>query len=157
ATPGGESARDRATRQEAVEQAVEADLLVLVADARRDSTQADAAFARDWDRWFIEHPAVELPPALAVLTGLDDPDLGGEWKPPYNWEQGQGPRELAARARLNALRTTLPPSVTEIIPVGLHEQSPFGVVELLLPSLAGLLHRAERSALIRHLHKVANR
>lgn len=154
-TTGGESARDRSTRREAVEKAVEADLLVLVVDARRDSTPADAAFAQRWDRWYVEHPAVELPPALAVLTGLDDPALGGEWKPPYNWEKGQGPRETAVRAKLNALRTSLPPSITEIVPVGLPEGLPFGVAELLLPSLITAFRKAERAALIRHLRNVS--
>ena len=153
--PGGEAARDRSTRREAIEQAVEADMLILVTDARRDTTPADVAFAQGWDRWFVEHPAVELPPALAVLTGIDDPGLGGEWKPPYNWQQGQGPRETAARARLNALRTALPPSFVEIVPVGLAENLPFGVVELLLPSLIAQFHRAERAALIHHLHRVS--
>jgi hypothetical protein len=156
-TPGGESARDRATRREAVEQAVAADLLVLVVDARRDSIPADAAFAQAWDRWFVEHPAAELPPAVAVLTALDDPALGGEWKPPYNWQTGQGPREAAARARLNALRTALPASVVEVVPVGLPEGLPFGVVEHVLPALITVFHRAERAALIRHLQSVSAR
>jgi hypothetical protein len=156
-TPLGESARDRATRREAVEKAVEADLLVLVVDARRDTASADAAFARDWDRWFVEHPSVELPPALAVLTGLDNPDLGGAWQPPYNWEKGPGPREAAARARIIALRTALPPGFTEIVPLGLPEAQPYGVVEHLLPVLLTLSHRAERAALIRHLQRLSTR
>jgi predicted GTPase len=156
-SPGGESARDRATRREAVAQAVEADLLVLVVDARRDTISADLAFAQAWDRWYVEHPNAELPPAVAVLTALDDPTLGGEWKPPYNWEAGQGPRETAVRARINALRTALPASFTEVVPVGLPESQPFGVVENLIPTLVTLLHRAERAALIRHLHSVAAR
>ena len=154
-TPGGESARDRATRREAVEKSVEADLLVLVIDARRETTPADAAFAQAWDRWYVEHPAVELPPALAVLTALDDAALGGEWKPPYNWEKGQGPRETAVRAKINGLRTSLPPSITEIVPVGLPEGLPFGVIELLLPCLIADFRKAERAALIRHLRNVS--
>lgn len=153
--PGGESARDRATRREAVEQAVEVDLLLLVTDARRDTNPADVAFAQAWDLWYVEHPAIELPPALAVLTGIDAPDTGGEWKPPYNWQQGQGPRETAARARLTALRTALPPSFVEVVAVGLGESQPFGIVEHLLPSVIALFHRAERSALIHHLHRVS--
>lgn len=157
ADPGAESARDRSTRREAVERAVEADMLVLVVDARRDTAAADVAFAQAWDRWYVEHPAVEIPPALAVLTGMDDPSLGGDWKPPYNWERGQGPRETAARARLNALRTALPPSVTEIVPVGLPEGMPFGVAELILPALIAQFHRAERAALIRHLRNISSR
>lgn len=153
----GESSRDRSSRRDAVAAAVEADLLLLAIDARHDTTRADAAFAQAWDRWFVEHPEIELPPALIVLTGMDDPSLGGDWRPPYDWEKGQGPRELAARARLNALRTSLPPSFTEILPVGLPEKSPFGVAELLLPSLIAQYHRAARAGLIRHLQRLSSR
>ncbi len=152
-----ETARDRATRREAVERAVDADMMILVIDARHDSNIADSAFAQAWDRWYIEHPETELPPAVAVLSGMDGPEFGDDWKPPYNWERGQSSRENMARTRLTALRTTLPPSVTEIVPVGLSEESPFGVVELLLPSLIVQFHRAERSALIRHFRKLSSR
>ncbi|MFO0909365.1 MAG: GTPase [Isosphaeraceae bacterium] len=152
-----DSARDRATRKEAVAQAVVADLLVLVIDARRDTNRADAAFAREWDNWFLSHPALEAPPALAVLSGLDHPDLGGEWSPPYQWEKGQGPREEAVRARITALRTTLPPAFAEIVAVGLPERQPFGVIEHLLPALCALSYRAERNAVIRHLQSVSSR
>ncbi len=152
-----ETGRDRVSLSFAVERAVDADLLLLVIDSRRDTQLADTAFAQAWDRWFVEHPNSELPPALAVLTGMDDPGLGGDWKPPYDWSSGHGPRETAARARLNALRTSLPPSITEIIPVGLPAETPFGVAELLLPALLLLLHRAERSALIRHFRRLSSR
>ena len=156
-SPGEESARDRSTRREAVEKAVEADVLILVTDVRHQSTSADTAFAQAWDRWFVEHPEVELPPALAVLTGLEAPELGGEWKPPYHWETGQGDRETAARSRVNILRSTLPPSISVIVPVGLPAGNHFGLVEFLLPALILMLTRAERAALIRHLRNLSTR
>jgi uncharacterized protein len=155
--PGPESARDRSTRREAVEEAVEADLLILLCDARRESTFKDAAFARAWDDWFVQHPTLDLPPALAVVSAIDAPHLGGEWRPPYDWEKGQGPREIAARARLDALRVALPPSFASVVPAGLAELLPFGVAETLLPALLTQFHRAERSALIRHLRRVSTR
>ncbi|MGE3822098.1 MAG: GTPase [Isosphaeraceae bacterium] len=157
--PDGETAKDRSTRENAVAKAVEADLLILVVDARRDTIAADAAFAKDWDRWFLERPAIEPPPAIAVLTGLDDPALGGggEWRPPYDWERGDGPREAIARDRLNVLRTQLPPAFASVVPAALPESSPFGVTEFFLPALIVQLNRAERSALIRHLHRLSNR
>ncbi|GAC1466410.1 MAG: hypothetical protein NVSMB9_06920 [Isosphaeraceae bacterium] len=154
-TPGGESARDRASRREAVSEAVSADLLILVIDASADTTSADTEFARAWDRWYVEHPNVELPPALVVLSGIDNPQLGGDWKPPYNWEKGEGPREKAARDKLQMLRSALPPAFTEIVPVGIRSETPFGVVERFLPVLAAQFRRAERAALIHHLRRIS--
>jgi hypothetical protein len=158
ATTGAESARDRSTRREAVEQAVQADLLLLVIDGRRESHAADVAFALAWDRWYVEHPGLEVPPALAVVTAVDAPEFGvpAEWKPPYQWAKGQGPRESAVRGRLDALRASLPPTFRELVAVGLPEHAPFGIVEHLLPALSALMHLAERAALVRHLHGVSS-
>ncbi len=157
ASPGEETARDRATRRDAVAKAVEADLLLLVIDGRRNSHAADVAFATAWDRWYVEHPRLEVPPALAVVTGVDATELGCDWAPPYNWASGQRPLEAAVRARLSALRAELPPTITEVVAAGLASETPFGIVEHVLPNLASLLHRAERTALIRHLHHISAR
>lgn len=154
---GGETARDRATRREAVERAVTADLLILVVDGRRDTHGADVAFAQEWDRWFVAHPRLELPPALAVVTMVDQPEFGDDWTPPYHWAAGHRAREAAVRARLTALRAALPPTINEVVAVSLSESTPFGLFELLLPALAALLPRAERTALIRQLQSVSTR
>src|SRR5262249_1550525 len=124
-----ETARDRATRREAVEQAVATDLLILLIDGRSGSSAPDIAFAQAWSQWFVDHPRLDVPPALAVLPKVDSPEFGGDWKPPYNWLKGEGSRETAVRARLAALRAALPPTIAEVAAVGLGEQSPFGIVE----------------------------
>ncbi len=157
ANPNGESARDRATRRDAVEEAVQADLLLLVINGRQDSSAADVAFAEAWNQWYLEHPRLEIPPALAVVTMVDAREFGDDWKPPYDWSRGERSRESAVRARVAALRAVLPPTITELIAVGLEKTSPFGIVELVLPTLATYLHRAERAALIRHLHEASTR
>jgi hypothetical protein len=141
----------------AVDAAVQVDLLILVIDSRQGSDQADVAFAQAWDRWFIEHPQSEVPPTLVVVTGVDSPEFGNGWHPPYDWSAGQGVRETAVRRRFDALRQALPPSFGEFVAVGLSAQTPFGVFEYVLPALAARLHRAERMALIRRLHEMGGR
>ncbi|WP_422931283.1 GTPase [Singulisphaera sp. PoT] len=155
--PSGESARDRSTRREAVELAVQADILFIVVNGKQDSSRGDVAFAEAWNRWYLENPRLEIPPAMAVVTMVDSPEFGSEWKPPYDWTKGNRDREAAVRARLGALRAALPPTINEMVAVGLEKTSTFGIVEHVLPTLATLLHRAERVALIRHLHEAATR
>jgi predicted GTPase len=159
ASPDGETARDRATRSSAVAAAVDSDLLVLIVDSRRpvQTTAADIAFAQAWDRWFVEHPVLEAPPTLVVLTGIDRVEPSLAWKPSFNWAKGQSPHEAAVRARIEALRAALPPTFTEFVAVALPAGAPFGVLEELLPTLATQLHRAERTAIIRHLHRLNTR
>ncbi len=152
-----EGRRDRARRQAAVEAAVRGDLLILAIDGRQKNDQADIAFAQGWDRWFIEHPRNEVPPAMVAITDVEGPEFGNGWHPPYDWSNGHGPRETAVRARIDALRANLPPSFGEFVAVGLSDQTPYGVVEHLLPALAMHLNRAERTALLRRLQEMGGR
>jgi predicted GTPase len=158
-TPEGESARDRATRRSAVEEATDSDLLILIVDVRRPANAhtAEIAFAQSWDRWFVEHPVLEAPPTLVVLTGVDRIEPGFDGAPPWNWTKGQTPHEAAVRARVEALRAALPPTFTEFVAVGLHSGTTVGVLEEVLPRLAALLHRAERTSIIRQLHRLHSR
>jgi uncharacterized protein len=152
-----ETARDRATRRAAVVAAVDCDLLILVVDGGRDDFAADIRFAQEWDRWYLEHPGLAVPPALAVVTGVDRLEWGGAWRPPYDWSRGQSTREIAVRARLDALRAALPPTLIDVVAVGLNDDVPFGVDEMVVPALASLLHRAQRASLIRYLHRTSTR
>jgi hypothetical protein len=156
---GGESARDRSTRRSAVEEAVDCDLLILIVDVRRPANAhtAEIAFAQAWDRWFVEHPNLEAPPTLVVLTGVDRIEPGFTWTPHWNWAKGQSPLETTVRTRVDALRAALPPTFTDFVAVGLHVGTPFGILEEVLPRLAALLHRAERTAIIRHLQRIHTR
>jgi hypothetical protein len=157
ATAESESRRSRSLRQSAVAAAIDCDLLVLVVDGRKGLQPADVALAQSWDRYFIEHPQREAPPTLVVITGVDQPDFGAVWAPPYDWTAGKGMREAAVRSLFDSLRSTLPPTFSTFTAAGLPGETAFGVAEHVLPALAAQLNRAERSALIRQLHALSNR
>ena len=152
-----ETRRDRAERQAAVAATVDCDLLLLVVDGRRQEHVEDIAFANAFDHWFQEHPQREIPPTLVVVTGVDRLELEEGWVPPYDWSVGHGLRETSVRAQFDMLRNLLPPSFHEVIAAGLGDQTPFGVLEHVIPSLATQLLRAERTALIRRLNEVGGR
>jgi hypothetical protein len=152
-----ESRRDRSLRQSAVSAAINADLVILVMDGRRGLEPGDVAFAQEWDRFFIEHPSRETPPTLVVVTGVDHPDFGLVWAPPYDWSAGKGVREAAVRALFDSLRATMPPTFSTFTAAGLPTETPFGVAEHVIPALAAQLHRAERSSLIRQLQSLSAR
>jgi hypothetical protein len=152
-----DSRRDRARIRSAVSATTNCDLLILVVDGRKSLQPADLTFAQAWDRHFIEHPQQEAPPTLVVITGVDMPDFGVVWAPPYDWSTGKGVREAAVRGLFESLRATLPPTFADYTAAGLADQTPFGVAEHVLPALAAQFHRAERSALIRHLQSLSGR
>ncbi len=154
---GKESARNRATRRHAVSEAAECDLLLLVVNLAADSHGADAAFLTDWTKWYTDHPGLQVPPVLGIATQVDSPILGADWKPPYDWSDGPGRREAAVKARVQTLRSVLPIPLSEILPMAAGARPPFGVREILLPSLTSLCHQAERNALIRQLRNASAR
>jgi len=156
-TADREARSDRQSREAAVAASIDADMLILVVDGLKSLQPADVAFAKAWDGYFLQHPNREAPPTLVVVTGVDRAELGQAWKPPYDWSTGQGAREEAVRSLFESLRAALPPTFAEFAAAGLPDQSPFGLVEHVLPALAAQVHRAERAALLRRLQAAANR
>ena len=150
----GETSSDPGNYRAAVEAARKMDFLVLVSNATAESVAADTAFAKQWDHWFEEHPAAEIPSAIDVVNGIDSPELGGDWRPPYSWLRGQSPREAAIRAKVNALRGELPKTFTAVVPVSLGDDS-YGVADSLIPTLLSNLQRAERAAMFRQFSAAA--
>jgi predicted GTPase len=150
-----ETRRDRYHRETSVAAAAESDLLVLVVDGCQQDHGPDLSFAHDWDRWFREHPQREVPPSLVVITGVDRPEFGGGGNAIQASMTDQALRESVVRAQVDALRAVLPPTFRDFAAVGLGED-PFGVIEHVVPTMAPLLLRAERTALLRRLHQLAN-
>jgi hypothetical protein len=148
----------RRAREAAVAAASEADLLVLVIDARRSDLEADRRFLASWRDVLVAQPGQEVPPVLVALTHVDAPELGaGEWSPPYRWSTGGRDRELAVRVRAEQIRATLPVPIAAIVPLSLRAGDEWGVAEELLPAVAGLSRRTERVAILRHLNRLAGR
>lgn len=132
AKPDRESARDRSTRRQAVAGATEADLLILLIDDRRGTLAADATFATDWDRWYVEHPSLERPPAVVAIVTAD-------------------------RTRLDAARAVLPPTLARVAALDPGLDSPVERLRALLPEVAAELPRAERVAILRHIQRLSAR
>ncbi|WZP00473.1 GTPase [Isosphaeraceae bacterium EP7] len=138
--PGAETARDRSTRKEAVEAAVDVDALILVVEPGDLPTLADQGFAKAWDAWFMDHPDIEIPPALVVLdrTGMDD-------------HGGIGEGQAAA------YRTHFPPTFLNLLPLSVPQDDAFAVASRILSPLSIVWPRVERSALIRQLRQTSSR
>ena len=151
-----ETRRDRHQRESAVAASAECDMLILVVDGCQPDHAPDQAFAHAWDRWFREHPQREMPPALVVMTGVDRPEFtAGVNSMPSGGSVDQALRDSVVRNQVDALRAILPPTFREFALVGLG-QLPVGVIEQVMPALAPLLLQAERTALLRRLHLLAN-
>ncbi|WGV27667.1 GTPase family protein [Halotia branconii] len=90
-TPGYEQANREDFRKLVLDYATNADLLLLVTPALDPALQMDVDFLRD-----IKAEITDLP-AIAIVTQVDRLRPIREWQPPYDWELGDRPKEVAIR------------------------------------------------------------
>jgi predicted GTPase len=90
-TPGYEQVKRDDLREIVLEYATDADLLLLVTPALDPALQMDVDFLKDI------YTNVEDLPAIAIVTQVDRLRPIREWEPPYDWEWGDRPKEIAIR------------------------------------------------------------
>ncbi|MGL5082227.1 MAG: GTPase family protein [Microcoleaceae cyanobacterium] len=91
-TPGYEQVNRTDLRDLVLDYANTADLLLLVTPALDPALQMDADFLRD-----MKAEVRDLP-AIAVVTQVDRLRPLREWNPPYDWQFGKRPKEIAIQA-----------------------------------------------------------
>ncbi|GAX41133.1 GTP-binding protein HSR1-related protein [Tolypothrix sp. NIES-4075] len=90
-TPGYEQVNRTDFRKLVLDYAKNADLLLLVTPALDPSLQMDVDFIAD-----MKADIADLP-MIGVITQVDRLRPIREWEPPYNWESGDRPKEVAIR------------------------------------------------------------
>ncbi len=90
-TPGYEQVNRADFRDIVLDYAKNADLLLLVTPALDPSLQMDVDFLAD-----MKADVADLP-MIAVVTQVDRLRPIREWEPPYNWGEGDRPKEVAIR------------------------------------------------------------
>ncbi|MBF2029697.1 MAG: GTPase family protein [Oscillatoriales cyanobacterium C42_A2020_001] len=90
-SPGYEQVDRAEFREQVLERATEADLLLLVTPALDPALQMDVDFLKD------AKAEVSDLPAIAMVTQVDKLRPIREWSPPYDWEWGDRPKEIAIR------------------------------------------------------------
>ncbi|MGG6239460.1 GTPase family protein [Nodosilinea sp. AN01ver1] len=90
-SPGYEQVNRADYRDQLLDCAHEADLLLLVTPALDPALQMDADLLRD-----MRQEVPELP-AITALTQVDRLRPLREWQPPYDWQWGDRPKEVSIR------------------------------------------------------------
>lgn len=90
-TPGYEQVNRGEFREQVLDCASNADLLLLVTPALDPALQMDVDFLRD-----LKAEVADLP-AIVALTQVDRLRPIREWEPPYDWQWGDRPKEIAIR------------------------------------------------------------
>ncbi|MBW4617059.1 MAG: GTPase family protein [Desmonostoc vinosum HA7617-LM4] len=90
-TPGYEQVKREDLRKLVLDYASTADLLMLVTPALDPALQMDVDFLQD-----IKAEIADLP-VIAIVSQVDRLRPIREWQPPYDWEWGDRPKEIAIR------------------------------------------------------------
>lgn len=90
-SPGYEQVERDDLRQAVVDRAPEADLLLLVTPALDPALQMDVDFLQE-----VQETVADLP-VITIVSQVDRLRPIREWQPPYDWEWGDRPKEVAIR------------------------------------------------------------
>ena len=90
-TPGYEQSNRADLREQVLDYVSQADLLLLLTPALDPALQMDADFLQEVTA------AVPDLPLIALVTQVDRLRPIREWNPPYDWEWGDRPKEIAIR------------------------------------------------------------
>jgi uncharacterized protein len=137
--------------REAVRQA---DLVLLVLDARSPARDADVKTLSNLADWYASQPQLKPPPVLAVLNKIDGLSPVMEWSPPYNWKTPIRPKERNIAAAMDYIREVFGTKIKGVIPTcsdSEHDRVT-GIDTDLVPAMAMQLDQARSAALLRELH-----
>src|SRR6266545_2685479 len=77
----------------AVEASRDADLILLVTQATNPGRQPDVDLLDRLRAWFAAKPHLKMPPVVVAVSHIDLLSPKAEWNPPYDWKNGQRPKE----------------------------------------------------------------
>ncbi|MEO1067535.1 MAG: GTPase, partial [Cyanobacteria bacterium J06638_6] len=133
-------------RDQLLDCAHQADLLLLVTPALDPALEMDADFLRD-----VGEEVPDLP-ALVALTQVDRLRPLREWQPPYDWQWGDRPKEISIREATRYRQEQLGAWCSRILPLVTRDaQRPGWNVEALGMALVELIDPAKELRLARFL------
>jgi hypothetical protein len=110
-TPGYEQVEQAKLRQQVLDHATNTDLVLLVMPVLDPALQMDLDFLKD-----LQSTAADLP-KIAIVTQVDRLRPIREWNPPYDWQNGDRPKEIAIREAI-AYRTEVLGSIcSKVLPI----------------------------------------
>ncbi|MBW4517533.1 MAG: 50S ribosome-binding GTPase [Timaviella obliquedivisa GSE-PSE-MK23-08B] len=117
-TPGYEQVNRSDFREQVLDFGTKADLLLLVTPALDPALQMDVDFLK-------EMQDLELP-TLAIVSQVDRLRPVREWEPPYDWQWGDRPKEIAIREAVEYRAQLLGEFCDRVLPIVMGDSSAGG-------------------------------
>jgi predicted GTPase len=140
---------DEAARHKLFEAIVSVDIIIAVTSARQAARQHECTMLDQVRTRFARSPRRTCPPILVAATHIDLLRPAREWHPPYDFLDGDSPKEQSIRQAIDAIATDMQVPLDRVIPVSLLPGADYNVEEGLLPALGVALADADRAKFLR--------
>lgn len=110
-SPGYEQVAQAKLRKQVLDHAAHADLVLLVMPVLDPALQMDLDFLKD-----LQATVSDLP-TIAVVTQVDRLRPIREWNPPYDWQQGDRPKEVSIREAITYRTELLSSTCSKVLPI----------------------------------------
>lgn len=129
---------------------VESDMILLAIDAHSPARSADVETLRKIANRFEKIPHLKPPPVIAVLTHIDLLPPAGEWSPPYDLQNPNSAKEKSIAGAVQYTKEVFGNSIVDAVAVCCcgDRQRQWGILEQLLPILAGQLEEGKSAAIL---------
>lgn len=134
--------------QETLEAAKNSDILLVVLNARDPGRQADVMLLNAIEDYFRTHPELRRPHLFAVVTHIDLLPPSLEWQPPYDFQKPTRTKEKHIAEACEVVKEALGNRLA-VVPVCTQPGKVYGVEEILLPLIVGVLDESRGIALLR--------
>ncbi len=142
-------ADDEAARQKLFDAIESVDLVIAVTSAGQAARQSECEMLDEIRTRFSGSPRRTCPPILVAATHIDLVRPAREWNPPYDFLDGDTPKEQSVRQAVDAIAHDFQVSLDRVIPVSLLPEAEYNVEEGLLPALGAILTDADRAKFLR--------
>jgi len=142
-------AGDESARRRLFEVIETVDLIVAVTSARQAARKLECETLEEARRRFAASTRRACPPIIVAATHIDELRPAREWSPPYDFVDGDSPKERSVRDAIEAISVDFQISLDRVVPICLAEAAEYNVDEALMPAIAASLSEADRAKFLR--------
>jgi len=142
-------ADDETTRKRLFEEIESIDLIIAVTAANGAARKLECEVLDEVRRRYAASTRRCCPPIVVAATHIDKVSPAREWKPPYDFVDGESPKELNVRDAIDAISEDFQILIERVIPVCLAPGAAYNVDEGLLPAIGAALPEINRAKFLR--------
>jgi predicted GTPase len=142
-------ASNEAAHKRVFEEVQSVDLIVSVTSAAKADRDQECRTLDEIRRRFASETRRACPPIVVAATHIDQLRPTREWNPPYDFLDGDSPKEASIRDAVDAISIDFQVSSDRVSPVCLAPGLEYNIDEGLLPAIGAALCQADRARFLR--------